>query len=297
MIERRFGNWTTWVVVAALVGGGCHDSREQSTADTGGVKETDSPTANAPIAVTNSYLEAAIRDVLCGDVPLLRLAGPSMCPGHFDMRPSQISDLAHCRLLVRFDFQQSLDEKLRGRNGGSLKTLPIALSGGMCVPETYLAACRQVADHFVSVGEMERKTADGRMAAIAERMTTLTNETHKKIDAAKMHNTPVLSSGHQAMFCQWLGLQTVATFSAGDTASTGEIDQAVRAGEVAGVRIVIANEPEGRRLADALANRLHARVVVFANFPEPNKELAFDNMVRGNLAVLPEMDRSGEKEP
>ena len=67
---------------------------------------------DAPVAVSSPYLEAAVREVLCRDVPMVRLAGPSMCPGHFDMRPSQISELARCGLLVRFDFQQALDEKL-----------------------------------------------------------------------------------------------------------------------------------------------------------------------------------------
>jgi len=117
-------------------------------------------------------------------------------------------------------------------------------------------------------------------------MTKLGTAAARKIDEAGLRNTPVLASGHQAAFCRWLGLQVTGTFSGADTAGTREIDQTVKAGEAAKASIIIANDPEGRRLADALADRLHAKVVVFGNFPEPGKDQAFDALVQRNLAAL-----------
>ena len=288
MLKPRTGSWIIGVIVALMIFGGCRDR---------GGPSSDTATANRSIAVASPYLEAAIRDVLLHEAPMVRLAGPSMCPGHFDMRPSQISELARCRLLVRFDFQRALDEKVADRTDKSLETLVVAPSGGLCVPETYLTACRQIADHLVSTGAMEQSEADRRLAEIADRMTTLAEEIHSKIDAAGLRDVPVLTSGHQAGFCRWLGLRCAAPFSAGDTAGAGEIDLAVKAGEAERVKIIVANEPEGRRLADALADRFDARVVVFANFPVPDETLAFDNLVRRNLAALLAVDRRGEEKP
>ena len=249
---------------------------------------------DAPVAVSSPYLEAAVREVLCRDVPMVRLAGPSMCPGHFDMRPSQISELARCGLLVRFDFQQALDEKLRTN---SCQTAAIGVHGGLCVPDTYISTCRQVADHFVRADFLSRSEADARLAKLAERMASLRQEVERQIKAGRLRGAPVLASGHQADFCRWLGLQMVAEISSADSSSIRDLDEALKAGEAAGVRIVVANEPEGRRSADALAERLHARVVVFANFPQPDKEAAFDDLVRRNLAALLNAGESGEKRP
>jgi zinc transport system substrate-binding protein len=240
----------------------------------------------AAVAVSSPYLEAAVRDVLLKGVPLVRLAGPAMCPGHFDMRPSQVSELAKCRLLVRFDFQQGLDEKAGAREGGPLKSLAVQVPGGLCEPESYLAVCRQIADHFVSAGELSQRAAEDRLTLVAQRAESLNRTASQKIDAARLRDTPVLASGHQAAFCHWLGLRVAATFSGSDTAGTREIDQAVTAGETAKAKIIVANEPEGRKLADALADRLHAKVVVFANFPEPDQAQAFDALVQRNLAAL-----------
>jgi ABC-type Zn uptake system ZnuABC Zn-binding protein ZnuA len=244
------------------------------------------PAANAPVAVSNPYLESAIRDILSNDAPLVPLCGPAMCPGHFDMRPSQISDLAKCRLLIRFDFQQALDDKLPQRSTGPLPTLAVEASGGLCVPETYVAVCRQIAAHFVSAGELSPAEAEQRLNQVAQRMKSLTQASAQKIDAAGLRNTPVLTSQHQEAFCRWLGLRVESTFSGSDTASTRDIDQTVTAGQAAKIRWIIANEPEGRRLADALADRLKAKVVVFANFPKSGEALAFDALVRQNLAAL-----------
>jgi len=241
---------------------------------------------NAPIIAASPYLEAALRDVLPRDVPLVRLAGPGMCPGHFDMRPSQLTAMARCRFLVRFDFQQSFDAKIRDRTGRPLPALSVHLPGGMCEPETYLAACRQLADHCVAAGIIERSAAEQRLGEIAQRMKSLAEAVHRQIDDAGIRGMSVLCSGHQAAFCRWLGLRVAAAFSAGDTAGAVEIDQAVKAGEEAGVRLIIANEPEGRQLADALADRLGARVVVLANFPDPDQQCAFDALVQRNVSAL-----------
>jgi zinc transport system substrate-binding protein len=274
--------------LSLLIGGGCCTQCAPSS---------DQTTVDQSIAVSSPYLEAAIRDVLRRDMPIVRMAGPSMCPGHFDMRPSQISQLARCRLLVRFDFQQALDAKLADRAGRSPQSLGVALPGGMCEPDSYLAACRQIADYLPTTGEMDQTEADRRMAEIADRMTALTSDVRQAIDAAGLRNAPVLTSGHQSGFCRWLGLRCVAAYSAADTAGVSELDEAIQAGNVDGVQIIVANQPEGRRLADALADRFDARVVVFANFPEADEAMAFDNLVRRNLAALLAVDRSGEDQP
>jgi zinc transport system substrate-binding protein len=249
---------------------------------------------DAPVAVSSSYLEAAVKEVLSGDVPMVRLAGPSMCPGHFDMRPSQISELARCGMLVRFDFQKSLDEKLRTN---SCRVAAISVPGGMCVPNSFVSSCRQVADHLVKADRVGQSEADARLARLVERMALLQQEVERRVKAARLNDAPVLASGHQADFCRWLGLKVVAEISSSDASSIRDLDEALKTGQSAGARIVVANEPEGRRSADAVAERLGARVVVFANFPEPEEKAAFDRLVRRNLAALLDADNPGEKKP
>jgi len=237
------------------------------------------------IAVSNSYLAAAIRDLLGEKADLLVLAEPGMCPGHFDLRPSQMRQMRSCGLLVRFDFQQSLDSRL-GDTDDPPRVVPVRVPGGMCEPDSYESVCRQVADALVEKGLLSREAADQRLSAISRRMSQLADWMESRVEAAGLRDATTLSSGHQAAFCRGLGLNVVATFSGADAATPGQIEEALKAGKQSGVRFVVANLPEGRQLADALADRFQAKAVVFGNFPDGESGSAFDELVRGNVNTL-----------
>ena len=281
----------TVLLSVAMACAGCKKSanRQVSWEDPGGGRPSSTATTGpAPLAASSSYLAVAVRDLLGEAVELMLLAEPGMCPGHFDLRPSQVRQLRNCQALVRFDFQSSLDSRLAGEGTDGPAVVALKISGGMCEPRSYLSACRQLAESLVELQRLSRVDADQRLAAISERMDRLDTWSGQQIDAASLGGTPVLCSGHQAAFCRHLGLDVVATFSAADTAQPSQIDQAIKAGERAGVRLVIANLPEGRRLADALADRLAAQVVVFGNFPVGLDRQAFDELVFRNVTSLVE---------
>lgn len=238
------------------------------------------------LAVASPYLEAAVRDVFRHDVRLVQLSSPGACPGHFDIRPSQVEELKNCGLLVRFDFQQALEERYKLAKNGSQRIIVASVPGGLCVPESYLAACQRVASGLAAAGLAPNDELQARLRQIEDRLHALSEKMHTQIKAAGLTGLPVLASAHQADFCRWLGLRVVAEMSGPDASSLGDIEQTVKAALAAGVKLVIANEPEGRRAADTLAERLQSRVVVFANFPRTNEEQAFDRMLQENLESL-----------
>lgn len=242
---------------------------------------------NPQIATTTSYLEAAAYDLLGNDAPVLRLTEPGTCPGHFDMRPSQVRELQLCRALIRFDFQRSLDVKVARDNTSGPHVAEITLGGGLGRPESYLSACRQIANHLATLGLVARTDSETRLRLIAARLDALSHELTNRVSEAHLVGSPVISSRHQREFCEWLGLRVVATFRAADTSSIAEIEDAIDAGRLGQVKLVIANMPEGRRAADALAQRLKAQVVVFENFPPlQDGQVSFDAMLQTNVAAL-----------
>lgn len=237
------------------------------------------------VAVSNTYLEAALHDVVGPAVPVFRLAPPGACPGHFDLRPSQITALRASRLVLRFDFQADLEQRLGTGGATGPRIAAVTIPGGLCEPPSYLSACRQVAEAAVDAGLLERTTADARLDAISQRLDELNVWTRQRVGEARLPGAAVVTSRHQAAFCRFLGLNVVATFTGADTASIEEISAAIRDGTPA--RAVVANAPEGRRLADALGQRLGVPVVVFDNFPaEASGGTGFDALVRGNVERL-----------
>lgn len=239
------------------------------------------------IATATSYLESAALEVMGEDCNVLRLAEPGTCPGHFDIRPSQAADLRRCRTLLRFDFQSSLDRVLEDDGTNRPLVVAVAIRDGLCRPDSYLSACRQIADALVARRELEQTNAQARLQLVAARLDELSQQATNRVTRAGLREVPVIASVHQKDFCEWLGLKVVATFRGADTASVAEIDDAISAGKLAEVKLVIANLPEGRRTADALAERLGARVAVFGNFPAlEHGRVSFDDLVAGNVDAL-----------
>lgn len=259
-----------WILAALGVISGCARSPE--------------PGREPVVGVSNSLLSAAVTDLLGDEVAIVQLAEPGTCPGHFDVRPSQVERLRTCKLLLRFDFQDGLDGPLVSLQRRGLRIVAVGVERGLCVPTTYADICRQVADALIGAGLQERAEADRRLAAIGERLEQLTGEVRERMTANKLVGRSVIASGHQADFCRFLGLQVAAVFSGPERMPVSEIDAALRAAD--GAWLVIANEPEGTQMADTLAERLRVPLVVLANFPGAEHGGRFDELVRGNVRAL-----------
>ena len=257
----------TLIIVCLLINIGCDVSKS----------------SGAKIAVSNSYIESAIIDIIGKEEKILRLAEPGMCPGHFDIQPSQVNQMNKCKVLFKFDFQKMLEERLcKGANNPVV--VSVKANGGLCWPQTYLEITRQVAKALIDFGLIE--SFDKRLIEIESRLQELEKQCKAEIAKAGLKGAPVLSSVRQKEFCNWLGLDVVGTFTAADITGFNEIENAITAGKFKNVKFIIANKPEGRRLADALAERLNAKVVVFGNFPEDKDDVYFDAMVLNNVAAL-----------
>jgi len=252
-----------------------------------GCKNEDTQPEQPEIAVTNSYLQCVVSDLSQGQTKILCLTPPGMCPGHFDISPSQVSQLANCRLFLRFDFQKSIDQALarmkdRGLKIGSVRDLP-----GLCVPETYLNICRDVCDFLSSEYPNRNAEYNQRLKFIEKRLDNLSKELLDQVKQAGLKSTKVLASGHQAEFCKWLGLDVIATFTSSDIETVSNINQCLQKARGKQIRFIIANKQEGTALANALAERLEATVVVFSNFPQINSHSDnFDQLLLENVRAL-----------
>ncbi|MFC1780679.1 metal ABC transporter substrate-binding protein [Planctomycetota bacterium] len=254
-----------------------------------GCKNSDDSRSRPEIAVTNSYLEAAVKDLFGSDIEILCLAPPGMCPGHFDFSPSQTRQLKDCRLLLFFDFQQQIEESLSRMKSNGLKTAQVAALEGMCIADTYLAACREVSE-ILSLEYPEKKAVfNERLKIIEQRMDSLTGETNAMIKNSGIESANVLASIHQSEFANWLNLNTVETFIGSDIETMANINKCLSIARDEDVKFIIANKQEGTSLADSLAEQLKIPVVVFSNFPETvSGTTGFDELLRANVRNLTE---------
>ena len=243
--------------------------------------------SRAEIAVTNSYLGCAVRELCGDDTEVLCLVPPGMCPGHFDISPLQVRQLCDCRVLLLFDFQKQVEETLSRVKERGLKTSLVKETGGLCVPESYLAVCREVSDALSSEYPEMNAWYQQRLGVIEKDLKDLREELLEKVRQAGISSAKVLVSNHQADFVSWLGLEPIATFVGSDIETVAGIEHCIKKAKGQGVRFVIANKQEGTALAKALAERLGAKAIVFSNFPELSGSASgFEELLRANVEEL-----------
>lgn len=239
------------------------------------------------IAVTNSYLECAVRDLWGEEAAILCLAPPGMCPGHFDISPAQVRQLKGCRLLLRFDFQRGIEQRLGRMRQGGLDIQPVQAPGGLCVPDSYLSVCREICRILSQVYPERSGLFEARLSVVQERLTQLAAQLRESVVESGVATAAVLTSHHQAEFARWLGLDLVSTFVGSDTETVANIDHCLKKAAGREIRFVIANRQEGTALAEALAERLQARAVVFSNFPQRCEgRTGFDQLLQDNVRLL-----------
>jgi len=257
-----------------------------SASSLAGCKNTNVAQGKPEIAVTNSYLQCVVKD-LCPDVEVLCLAPPGMCPGHFDILPSQVVNLAHCRMLLLFDFQKSIEDSLSRMKENGLKIHSVKASSGLCVPETYVAICTEVCNVLCSQYPEKAGQYAQRLGLIQQRLERVAAELAAGVKQAGAGSAKVIVSDHQVQFAHWLGLETVSTFVGSDIETLSNINDCIKKAQGQDVRFVIANKQEGTALAEALAGRLGAKAIVFSNFPVfGGQGNEFDQLLRENMRLL-----------
>ena len=236
------------------------------------------------IAVTNSYLQCAAKDVCGDDSDIFCLAPPGMCPGHFDISPVQVNMLSQCKILLLFDFQGKVESSLAGLKNKGLKTFLIKSEPGMCIPQVYLNACTEICNVLSEQFPGKKPVFEQRINLISERMKNLSVGLRKKIEESELASVKVVASGHQAEFADWLGLDTIAKFSGSDLETASNINDCLNRAKKYDVKFIVANKQEGTYLADSLADRLNVKTVVFSNFPESSKSMTgFDELLNQNV--------------
>ncbi len=235
-----------------------------------GCKRKEDNNIKPEIAVANSYLKAVLEDVCSNQQQIISLVPPGMCPGHFDISPSQVNQLCNCKILFVFDFQQNIEKAIPRIKDKGLKMCSIAPPQGLCIPDTYLAIVKQIVAALSEEKPSRQAYYEYRLVEIENRMKSLSRELLEQIEQSKLENSYVIVSQHQVEFAQWLGLNPVSVFSGRDTMTPTQINHNLQEAGQNKINFVIANKQEGTEFAEAFAEHLKTKLVVFSNFPEEN---------------------------
>jgi len=232
---------------------------------------TSSSVASADIVAGSSLITDIIEDLADGKLKARTLIPPGMCPGHYDVKPSDVETLANSEVLIIHNWQQNMKNitgLIEAADNPDLVIKVIDVPDMPMVPEIQAETTDKIAQ---VLGEIDPANSAYYQEKAAERMqaTLAEGEAVKaKLQAANVSGVKVLCVEYQAGFAEWAGFDIVATYGRPEDLSVADVETLVMAGKEAGVALVIDNLQSGATASsEAMAEDVGAIQVTISNFP------------------------------
>jgi zinc transport system substrate-binding protein len=223
------------------------------------------------IMAGSSLIANIIQDVADGKLETRTLIPPGTCPGHYDVKPSDIETLANSKAFFIHDYQQSFQNvagAIEAAENPDIIITVLNVTGNWMVPAVQAEAVDKIAQALADIDPenaayYQQRAADREQAILAKG-----EEVESELQGAGVEGVKVLCADMQVGFVQWAGFNITATFGRPEDLSTTDVAQLVTEAKQAGAALIIDNLQSGSAtLGAAIEQDVEAIPVTISNFP------------------------------
>ena len=222
-----------------------------------------------PLVVTTTTVLASIVRDLAGDlVDVKYLVSPSMCPGHYDIKPGDVETIRSASLILAHGMEWSswLGELINAANQTGDLFVPIYnVPGPWNSPPTLKQKYSTVADILENTFGFD---LDAQLSRCLSAIDSVSEELLQIAKENSFNNTPAVVMLWQLGFIKYLGFKVVATYGPPEFLSAEDIMEIEENATKYGAKLVIDNLHSGVDVGARIANDVGAVHVVLINFPE-----------------------------
>jgi len=251
------------------------------------------------IMAGSSFIANIIQHVADDEMETRALIPPGVCPGHYDVKPSDIEALANSKALIIHNYQQNYQNILgaiEAADNPDLAIRVINMTGNWMVPLVQAEAVGKIAQ---ALGEIYPENAGYYQENAAEREQAILaygEAVEDRLQDAEVEGVKVICAEMQAGFVSWAGFDIVATFGRPEDLTPAQRADLIDEAQEAGAALIIDNLQSGSEtLGASLEQDVAAIPVTISNFPggladTETWERAIDNNVDLLLAALDEWE-------
>ena len=220
-----------------------------------------------PIVVATTTVLGSVVEDLAGDqVQLIVLVNPSICPAHYDVKPSDAYAISKAKLIFYHGMEGWL-KQLYEASGSSAKL--VRVSGGWTTPDGIESYYRRIAEALEK--ELGIDVSDKLEARLRE-LDEVSKDILGEAERSRVSEVKVIVMSWQKGFVEWMGFDVVKEFGPPEKLSSADIEELIAAGRENGVGIVVSNLQSGVEVGEMIARELGAVHVVLSNFPGTDPE-------------------------
>jgi len=223
------------------------------------------------IMTGSSFITNIIQDLADGKLKTRTLIPPGVCPGHYDIKPSDIEVLANTKALFIHNFQQTyanVNGAIEAANNPDLIITVLNVTGNWMVPSVQAEAVSKIAQ---ALGEIYPENAayyEGNATERAQAILAYGEDVKNVLQDAGVDGVKVICAAMQEGFVRWVGFNVTATYGRPEELSPGDVEQLIDEAREAGVALIIDNLQSGTAtLGAAIEQDIEAISVTISNFP------------------------------
>jgi len=234
-----------------------------------------SPTDTEKLGVvTSTSLIAQIVERVGGDrVSVVNIIPPAQCPGHFDVKPGDIQNLATADLFLLHGWQgeKFSQDLIASADNPDLTVVSLDIqtteSDNWMVPSVQKEASDRITAALCQVDNQNAAAYQQQAADYSNAISAKEAELRDELDQVDLSAINVMCAEMQAGFISWTGLNVVASYGRPDSLTLQVVRELVDTGRTSGVTLIIDNLQSGQDAGAGIAEELGATRIILSNFP------------------------------
>jgi zinc transport system substrate-binding protein len=196
---------------------------------------------------------------------------PGQCPGHYDVKLSDIEKMKKADLYVSF---QGMSFLKKASPGGGAQLLVDAGGRNWMAPDSYIYGLGVLADELSKHYPEDKNEIMMRKEEMVRKVKAGANSLIEKIKKTGFFGKPIIASSMQKEPLEWMGFRVVGEYGRPEAMSTREVVRLSKIGRDQHAALVVDNLQSGPDAGKGIAEALGVPHVVLTNFPSGKGYLA-----------------------
>lgn len=189
---------------------------------------------------------------------------PGQCPGHYDVKLSDIEKVKKADLVVSF---KGMPYMAKAGSEGGVQLFVNTEGRNWMAPDSYLRGLELLADQLSQRYPEDQARIMGRRKEAATQVKSETDALRRKISQAGAAGKAVIACSMQKEPVEWMGFSVVGEYGRPEAMSVREVARLSRIGKDHHAILVVDNLQSGPDAGKGIAETLRIPHVVLTNFP------------------------------
>ena len=219
------------------------------------------------VVCTTSVLASIVSDLTGGSVDIRYLVSPSMCPGHYDVKPGDVETIRSANLILAHGMEWGgwLRELINSANQTGDLHVPIYnVTGPWNTPPMLKQKYQNIASILSDTLGLD---VSSKLSECVDAIDQVDAELKNIANKYGFNGTPVACMLWQKGFVEYLGFKVVATYGPTEYLSQSDIEEVETNITNYGAKLIIDNLHSGVEVGKKIAEDTGIVQVVLINFP------------------------------